>query len=197
MHRPSVTIGYMTPTEMKRVRKELRLTQGQLADRLKTTRISITRYECGMRRIPGIIHVAIQQLVREHDHPRHTPHIPMAGVVAAGVPIEPVPQAELVEVPPSMLRDGQNFALRVKGESMREDGILPGDLVIVHRQTTAHNGQTVVALVNREATIKRYYQRQDRVELHPANATMQPIIITAHDEFRLEGIVIGIIRHCG
>jgi repressor LexA len=187
----------MTPGEMKRVRKELRLTQGQLADRLKTTRISITRYECGMRRIPGIIHVAIQQLVREHTHLSHTPHIPLAGVVAAGIPIEPVPQAELVEVPPSMLRDGKNFALRVKGDSMREDGILPGDLVIVHRQTTAHNGQTVVALVNREATIKRYYQKQDRIELHPANATMQPIIITAHDEFRLEGVVIGIIRHCG
>jgi repressor LexA len=150
-----------------------------------------------MRRIPGVIHVAIQQLVREHARLSRAPHIPMAGVVAAGVPIEPVPQAELVEVPPSMLRDGQNFALRVKGESMREDGILPGDLVIVHRQTRAHNGQTVVALVNGEATIKRYYQKQDRIELHPANATMQPIIITAQDEFTLEGIVIGIIRHCG
>jgi repressor LexA len=177
---------------MKRVRLGLGLTQGELALRLKTTRISITRYECGMRRIPGVIQVALQQLSRDHNS-----NVPMAGVVAAGAPIEPIPQTEQVDVPPSMLRDGQNFALRVKGESMREDGILPGDLVIVHKQTTAQNGQTVVALVNREATIKRYYQKQDRIELHPANATMQPIIVTPQDEFKLEGIVIGIIRHCG
>src|ERR671925_651474 len=186
-----VTIGYMRPDDMKRLRRTLGLTQGQLAAKLRTTRMTITRYECGMRRIPGVIDVALKQLSRESS----PAEIQMAGIVAAGVPIEPLPQAELVEVPPSMLRDGQNFALRVKGESMREDGILPGDIVIVHRQTRAHNGQTVVALVNGEATIKRYYQKQDRIELHPANATMQPIIITAQDEFTLEGIVIGIIRH--
>ena len=182
------------PAEMKRVRRCLGLTQRELATKLRTTRISITRYECGMRRIPGVIQVALQQLMREQSA---LPQIPMAGVVAAGAPIEPVPQAELIEVPPSMLRGGRNFALRVKGESMREDGILPGDLVIVHKQDTAQNGQTVVALLNREATIKRYYQKPDRIELHPANSTMRPIIVTTADEFRLEGIVIGIIRHCG
>ena len=61
-------------------------------------------------------------------------------------PIETVPQSELVDVPASMIRKGDTFVLRVKGESMQEDGILPGDLVVVQKQATARNGQTVVAL---------------------------------------------------
>jgi repressor LexA len=187
-----VTIGYMTPAELKRIRQDLGLTQGTLAARLKTTRITITRYECGMRRIPGVIEFALKQLTKEHT----SPHIAMAGTVAAGAPIEPIPQAELVDVPPSMLRRGENFALRVKGESMRDDGILPGDIVIVHKQATARSGQTVVALVNQEATIKRYYKKPDRIELHPSNTAMQPIIVMPQDEFRIEGLVIGVIRHC-
>jgi len=79
---------------------------------------------------------------------------------------------------------------------MRDDGILPGDIVIVHKQPSARNGQTVVALVNQEATIKRYYKKPDRIELHPSNAAMQPIIVMPEDEFRIEGLVIGVIRHC-
>src|SRR5690606_29480475 len=108
----------------------------------------------------------------------------------------PVLQAEIVEVPASMLRGGDTFALRVKGESMKDEGILPGDLIVVRRQETARNGQTVVALVNRDATIKTYYKKETHIELHPANAAMQPIIVQPSDEFHIEGIVIGVIRHC-
>ncbi len=120
----------------------------------------------------------------------------MAGFVAAGTPIEPVSQAELVDVPPSMFQDGKTFALKVKGESMKDEGILPGDLVIVRKQETAKNGQTVVALVNREATIKIYYKKERHIELRPANDTMQPILVHPSDEFQIEGLVIGVIRHC-
>jgi repressor LexA len=101
-----------------------------------------------------------------------------------------------VEVPASMIRKGQTFVLRVKGESMQEDGILPDDLVVVQKKATARNGQTVVALVNREATIKKYYEKENRIELHPANAAMQPILVGPDDEFAIEGIVVGVIRHC-
>ena len=184
-----VTIGYMRPDTLKQTRRSLGLTQAQLAERLHTTRTTVARYECGERRIPGMIEVALAQL-------SSLPHIPMVGIVAAGDPIEPIPQADLVEVPPSMIRDGENFALRVKGESMRDEGILPGDLIIVHKQETARNGQTVVALVNNEATVKKYYRKAGRMELHPANSTMSPILITADDELRIEGIVVGVIRHC-
>jgi repressor LexA len=95
-----------------------------------------------------------------------------------------------------MLRGGNTFALRVKGESMKDEGILPGDLVVVRKQETARNGQIVVALVNQEATIKTYFKKDTQVELHPANTTMQPIIVRPSDAFQIEGILIGVIRHC-
>jgi repressor LexA len=91
---------------------------------------------------------------------------------------------------------GDTFALRIKGTSMRDDGILPGDLVVVRRQATARNGQTVVAVINGEATIKTYYRKGTCIELRPANPDMAPIIVTSKDDLRLEGIVTGVIRYC-
>jgi len=179
----------MKSKDLRGIREGLGLTQQQLANALHTTRVSIARYETGMRRIPGMVRVALDQLQRKTE-------IPMAGLVAAGSPIDPVLQSELVEVPPSMLRGKNMFALRVKGESMKDEGILPGDLVVVQKQETAQNGQTVVALVNREATIKTYFKKDSHIELHPANAAMQPILVQPSDEFHIEGIVIGVIRHC-
>jgi repressor LexA len=179
----------MKPRDFKRIREQLDLTQQQLADALRTTRVSVARYEAGMRRIPGMVQVTLDQLGRSSE-------IPMAGIVAAGSPIEPVPQSELIDVPPSMLRGGNTFALRVKGESMKDDGIFPGDLVVVRKQETARNGQIVVALVNHDATIKTYFKKDSHIELHPANATMQPIIVKPSDTFHIEGILIGVIRHC-
>jgi repressor LexA len=179
----------MKPADLKRVREQLGLTQQQMADALRTTRVSVARYEAGMRRIPGMVQVTLDQLGRSSE-------IPMAGMVAAGLPIEPVQQSELIDVPPSMLRGGNTFALRVKGESMKDDGILPGDLVVVRKQETARNGQTVVALVNHDATIKIYFKKGSHIELYPANAAMQPIIVRPSDTFHIEGILIGVIRHC-
>ena len=189
-HHHNDTNGYiMKAHDLKRIREGLGLTQQQLAEALQTTRVSVARYEAGMRRIPGVVSVVLNQL-------RQQTTIPMAGVVAAGSPIEPISQSELVEVPPSMLRGENTFALKIKGESMKDEGILPGDLVIVRKQDTAKNGQTVVALVNHEATIKIYYKKERHIELHPANDTMQPIMVHPSDEFQIEGLVIGVIRHC-
>jgi repressor LexA len=179
----------MKSHDLKRIREGFGLTQQQLAEALQTTRVSVARYEAGMRRIPGMVRVALDQLQRKTE-------IPMAGLVAAGSPIDPIPQSELVDVPPSMLRGGQTFALRVKGESMKDDGILPGDLVVVRKHETARNGQTVVALVNREATIKTYFKKDTHIELRPANVALQPIMVQPSDEFHIEGILIGVIRHC-
>lgn len=179
----------MKSQDLKHIREELGLTQQQLAEALHTTRVSVARYEAGMRRIPGVVSVVLNQLRRKTV-------VPMAGLVAAGSPIEPVPQSELVDIPPSMLRSGETFALKVKGESMKDNGILPGDLVVVHKQGTAKNGQTVVALVNGEATIKTYIKKDAHIELRPANEMMQPIMVRPSDEFQIEGIVIGVIRHC-
>jgi repressor LexA len=177
----------MRPTEFRQTRQHLRLTQAQLAEQLKTTRRSIIRYEDGSRRIPGLAEVALQAIA--------TAHVELAGVVAAGEPIEPIPQTERVEVPKSMIGRGETFALRVKGESMRDEGILPGDVVVVQKQATARNGQTVIALVNGEATIKTYRRKGGVVELQPANESMGPIVVKETDTLQIEGIVVGVIRH--
>lgn len=179
----------MRPQDLKRHREELGLTQQQLAEALHTTRVSIARYESGMRRIPGVIAVVLNQF-------RQKPEIPMVGLVAAGSPIEPIEQSESVEVPRSMLKSGKVFALRVKGDSMKDEGILSGDLVIVRKQETARTGQTVVALVNGEATIKIYVKKDSHIELRPANAAMSPIVVNPSDNFHIEGVLVGVIRHC-
>src|SRR5215471_18697427 len=101
--------------------------------------------------------------------------IPLLGAVAAGRPIEPFPNEESIEVPASMLGKGEHFVLRVRGDSMIEDGIRDGDFVIVARRSQAQNGQTVVALVRGEATLKRYYGDGTRVRLQPANASMKAL----------------------
>lgn len=125
-----------------------------------------------------------------------TLELPLLGYVAAGRPIEAVTTDDVLEVPPSMVSGGENFVLRIKGDSMVEDGILDGDYVVVRRQQTASNGQTVVALVDGDATVKRFQRRGDCIELHPANAAMQPIQVSPEQELWIEGIVVGVIRHC-
>jgi repressor LexA len=122
--------------------------------------------------------------------------LPLAGMVAAGKPIEALETPGSIEVPPSMLGAGDNFVLQVQGDSMVGDGILDGDYVVVRKQATAENGRTVVALIHGEATVKRLYRKDRRIELHPANPTMQPLLIENEESFRIEGIVVGVIRHC-
>jgi len=86
--------------------------------------------------------------------------------------------------------------LRVRGESMIEDGILDGDYVVVARRDRAESGQTVVALVRGEATLKRYYPEGARVRLQPANATMKPLVVDGR-ELTIQGVVTGLIRDYG
>ncbi|RLB21451.1 MAG: repressor LexA, partial [Deltaproteobacteria bacterium] len=86
---------------------------------------------------------------------------PLLGRVAAGKPIEAVETADAIEVPPSMTGQGDHFVLQVRGNSMKEDGILDGDFIVVRKQPTAENGQTVVALINNEATVKKYYKQKN------------------------------------
>ncbi|APG25750.1 transcriptional repressor LexA [Syntrophotalea acetylenica] len=121
--------------------------------------------------------------------------LPLAGTVAAGKPIEAIETPGSIEVPPSMVGAGEHFVLRVAGDSMIGDGIIDGDYVVVRKQATAEHGQTVVALLDNEATVKRLHRRGDRIELHPANPAMQPIAVSDAETFRIEGVVVGVIRH--
>jgi repressor LexA len=141
------------------------------------------------------------QIVRTHPISESVP-LPLLGRVAAGRPIEAISNMETIDVPASLLpaaRDGgaENFVLKVTGDSMIEDGILNGDYVVIRKQSHAQNGQTVVALIGNEATIKRYYRKNGKVELHPANPAYQPLIIGSlveHKEFKIEGVMVGLIR---
>lgn len=119
---------------------------------------------------------------------------PLLGRVAAGEPIEAIEDVDVVEVPPSMADEGECFVLQVKGVSMEEAGILDGDFVVVRKQSTAKNGEIVVALVNNGATVKRYYRRTDHVELRPSHGDM-PSIYVQDESFRIEGKVVGVMRY--
>ncbi len=120
--------------------------------------------------------------------------IPFLGRVAAGAPIEAVEMPESVEVPESLLAGGNNFALQVQGESMIDEGIRDGDVLIIRKQDHADNGQTVVAQIEGEATIKKFYQRDGRVELRPANEKLKPLVVPA-EKVEILGVVIGLVRH--
>lgn len=119
--------------------------------------------------------------------------LPLLGRVAAGRPIEAIAQPENIEVPEVLLRGEDNFALRVVGDSMVDEGIRDGDIVIVKQQREAHDGQTVVALIGDDATIKQFYRRGSRIELRPANARMRSIMVEEGD-LQIQGVVIGLIR---
>lgn len=127
------------------------------------------------------------------EHGSRSMVLPMAGIVAAGSPIEAVEQHETVDVPEEMLGTGDYFALKVRGDSMIDEGIMDGDTIIVQRQATAATGQTVVALVENEATVKKFYRSKGVVELRPANATMSSIFVR-DGEFSIQGVVVGLLR---
>jgi repressor LexA len=119
--------------------------------------------------------------------------IPLLGIVAAGAPIEPVETPEAITVPEELLGRGETFALRVRGDSMIDDGIREGDVVIVESRKDAEEGATVVALVNGEATVKRFHRKRGRIHLVPANARMEPIV-AREGEVEIRGVVVGLVR---
>ncbi len=123
--------------------------------------------------------------------------LPLAGTIAAGQPIEAIAQQEeTLTVPVALLGKGPGdpYVLRVRGDSMVDEGILDGDYVIVASRQPASNGEVVVALLGGgEATLKRFYRENGRVRLQPANPDMQPILID-RDDLRMQGVVIGLWR---
>ena len=120
--------------------------------------------------------------------------VPLLGLIAAGTPIEALPNADSLSLPDSLLGRGETFVLKVRGNSMIEDHIVDGDFIIVERRERAENGEIVVALIENEATVKRFYHEADgRIRLQPANAALQPLYYS-EDAVRVQGVVIGILR---
>ena len=119
--------------------------------------------------------------------------LPLFGYIAAGRPLEVDISDETIAVPSHLTTRGENYVLKVRGDSMVEDGILDGDLVIISRRERADNGEMVVANVNGEVTLKRLYREGERVRLQPANSMMHPIYAYARD-VAVQGVVVGLMR---
>jgi repressor LexA len=118
--------------------------------------------------------------------------LPLVGQVAAGQPVLAEENIEdYVEVPPIAGGDRGEYILEIKGDSMRDAGILAGDHVVVRRQDTATDGDIVVALVGEEATVKRFFKESDHVRLQPENPAMEPIRTR---EAQVLGRVVGLFR---
>jgi repressor LexA len=120
--------------------------------------------------------------------------IPLLGKIAAGCPIEALPQPETMKVPDELLTDGNCYVLIVQGESMIEEGIQDGDYVVIESRDHARNGEIVVALIdNQEATLKRIEQQPGKVVLHPANSAMSPMAY-APEQVQVQGVLVGLLR---
>ncbi|MEE8558855.1 MAG: transcriptional repressor LexA [Myxococcota bacterium] len=128
------------------------------------------------------------------ERTRDPVRIPMLGRVAAGLPIEAVAVDDSIAVPADLIGNRNCFALQVQGESMVDDHILDGDVVVLEGRTQPRNGETVVALVGGdEATLKRFYLDGGKVRLVPAHPTLRPMEFPA-EEVQVQGVVIGLIR---
>jgi len=123
--------------------------------------------------------------------------IPIRGTVAAGLPLDVEEDAyqERLSVPSDLVRDAEEtYVLRVRGDSMIEEGIQEGDYIICERRNTAKDGQVVVALVNDyETTVKYFHREGDMIRLQPANPYMKPIFVKPSD-VQIQGVVIGLVR---
>jgi site-specific DNA-methyltransferase (adenine-specific) len=123
--------------------------------------------------------------------------IPLLGTIAAGQPIDAVEEKETIAIPKDRLpRDGNAYALRVQGQSMIDENINDGDIVILKQQSIANNGDKVVALLdNSEVTLKTFYKEKKQIRLQPANKTLAPIIIKKDREIAIQGIVTDVIKN--
>jgi repressor LexA len=148
-----------------------------------------------IKRIPNVSRGI--QIVEQEDTPPpdESNEIPLLGTVAAGQPIEAILSHDTVSVPKDMQGRGRTFALRVRGDSMIDENIQDGDIIVVASQKTADNGQVVVALIDGNyATVKKFYREPDFIRLEPANPQFKPIFIKTPERIQIQGVVRGLIR---
>ncbi len=120
--------------------------------------------------------------------------LPLLGNVAAGAPIEAVVSAETVAVPEDLVGRTDTYALRVRGDSMIDEQIRDGDVVIVEDRKTANNGEMVIALLHgADVTLKKFYRDNGRVQLQPANEALKPLIVDA-SQVQIQGVVVAVMR---
>jgi repressor LexA len=121
--------------------------------------------------------------------------LPFKGLVAAGSPILAEAQEERLDLH-ELFAGPDHFILQVRGQSMIENHIDDGDFVIIRKQELAQNGDRVVAVVDGEYTLKRFYRKKDQIILQPENGSMDPIVVDPSRDIRIEGVLVGVVRKC-
>lgn len=133
------------------------------------------------------------EMVQHRRRPRAV-ELPLLGRVAAGQPIEAIEDDENIEVPESFVRRRNTYALKVRGDSMIDEGILDGDHIVIEEKPEPNDGEMVVASIDGEATVKRFYRESGgNVRLQPANDKYDPIIVRDRD-LQIRGVVVAVMR---
>lgn len=172
-------------------------TMQELADEFGVSKVTVFEHIVALQK-KGLLkrskHKARSlQLSDDIDFPdERVTRLPLVGTIAAGLPIEAIEDREVLDLEELFVSPGETFVLRVRGDSMVDDHICDGDLVIVERRDTARDGETVVALIEgEEATLKRFYRTTHGVRLEAANPAYEPIIAR---DVAIQGVVIGVLR---
>ena len=125
---------------------------------------------------------------------RRAVELPLLGTVAAGAPIEAVASAETIAAPEDIVAARDSYALRVRGDSMIDEQIRDGDIVIVEDRKSADNGEMVIALLDgADVTLKKFYRDDGRIRLQPANPALRPLVVEP-DQVQIQGVVVGVMR---
>lgn len=196
--------GMLTPKQMRVLKfiRDFRRQHGfaptmqELADEFGVSKVTVFEHISALQRkgyLARSRHKARSLLLKEGiDFPDERPtRLPLAGVIAAGRPIEAVEERESVDLE-ELFGGEHRFVLRVKGDSMVDDGICDGDLVVCEQRQVARDGETVVALLpDGEATLKRYYREKGGHRLQPANEKYEPLVVK---ELKIQGVAVGVLR---
>lgn len=199
----------LTPKQLKilqlirdwRVRRGYSPTMQELADEIGVSKVTVFEHVEALIKKGALIRepnkarsLSIADGIAVPDEARPT-RFPLVGKIAAGYPIEKVAdqdEVDLAEVLGAHQQAGSTFALKVEGDSMRDEGILDGDYVLVERTEVAHNGDRVVALLpDGQTTLKTFYKEDDHIRLQPANPAFDPIRVKM---CTIQGIVKGVVR---
>ena len=173
-------------------------TMQEIGDHLNLTKVTVFEHVGALERknllLRGAKHKARSlQVSEQYRFPdEQNGELPLAGRIAAGSPIEAVEDTQTVNLNDLFVPDGNTYLLEVRGQSMIDDHLCDGDLVVVQKRNTARDGEIVVALLpDGEATLKRIYREKGRIRLQPANNDMAPIYTDSVD---IQGVVIGLVR---
>lgn len=168
----------------------------EIADKFSLSSLSTVHYHLSQLQDKGLIsrQDSIPRSIQLEETGEPVTEIPLSGLIAAGEPIEAIEQTEAITVPKSMLSSsGQHHALKVKGDSMIDEGIFDNDIIVIRKQEVADDGNIVVAIMNgNEATLKKIYKEKNGFRLQPANPKLKPIFTK---ELMVQGRVVSILRN--